>query len=109
MAFLLIPAFSILAQDQQWEKDGEIEDVEIEILRERQIVLPRANRNFEKVPPRPSEPIKPEITYQFRNLSFNVPDYKPNIRPLRLKQEDISKIYGNYVSVGFGNFSSPFL
>jgi hypothetical protein len=28
---------------------------------------------------------------------------------LRLKQEEISKIYGNYVSAGVGNYSSPFL
>lgn len=107
---LLVAENRLQAQDdKQWEKDGEIEDVEIEIVRERQIVLPRANRNFEKVPPRPFEPIKPEITYEFKNLNFNVPDFKANLRPLRLKQEEISKIYGNYISAGFGNFSSPFL
>lgn len=105
----LLSSYSAFAQDEQWERDGEIGDVEIEIVRERQIVLPRANRNFEKVPPRPSEPITPEITYEFKNLSFNAPDYQSNPRPLRLKQEDISKIYGNYVSAGFGNFSSPYL
>ncbi len=97
------------AQDEQWERDGEIKDVEIEILRDRQITLPRASRNFEKVPPRPSEPITPEITYEFRNLNFKVPGYQASIRPLRLKQEEIAKIYGNYVSVGFGNFASPYL
>lgn len=110
-AFLLMMLFSHLAfaQEDQWERDGEIGNVEIEIVRERQIVLPRANRNFEKVPPRPAEPIQPEITYEFRNLGFNVPDYQSNPRPLRLKQEDISKIYGNYVSAGFGNYASPYL
>ncbi|MEP2667481.1 MAG: hypothetical protein ABJH04_00715 [Cyclobacteriaceae bacterium] len=105
----LLSSYCAFAQDEQWERDGEIGDVEIEIVRERQIVLPRANRNFEKVPPRPSEPITPEITYEFKNLSFNAPDYQSNPRPLRLKQEDISKIYGNYISAGFGNFSSPYL
>ncbi|MEQ8364371.1 MAG: hypothetical protein RH948_15965 [Cyclobacteriaceae bacterium] len=109
MLLAILCAHTSFGQDEQWERDGEIGDVEIEIVRERQIVLPRANRNFEKVPPRPSEPIKPEITYEFRNLSFNVPDYQSNPRPLRLKQEDISKIYGNYVSAGFGNYSSPYL
>lgn len=105
----MLCAHESFAQDEQWERDGEIGDVEIEIIRERQIVLPRANRNFEKVPPRPSESIQPEITYEFRNLSFNAPDYQSNPRPLRLKQEEISKIYGNYVSAGFGNYSSPYL
>jgi len=94
---------------EQWERDGEIEDVEIEIVRERQIVLPKANRNFEKISPRPSEPIKPAIVYEFKNLNFSVPDYRSQIRPLRLKQEDIPKIYGNFVSAGFGNYSSPYL
>lgn len=111
--FVLIPILlasqQLLAQDEQWERDGEIKDVEIEILRERQITLPSASRNFEKVPPRPSEPIIPEITYEFRNLNFNVPEYRASIRPLRLKQEEIARIYGRYVSVGYGNYSSPYL
>ncbi|MEQ9414069.1 MAG: hypothetical protein RIF39_09570, partial [Cyclobacteriaceae bacterium] len=66
MLLAILCAHTSFGQDEQWERDGEIGDVEIEIVRERQIVLPRANRNFEKVPPRPSEPIKPEITYEFR-------------------------------------------
>ena len=103
----LIPTLGL--SQEQWESEGEIENVEIEIIKERQIVLPRANRNFEKVPPRPVEPINPEITYEFTNLKFNTSDYNPQIRPLRLKQEDISKIYGNYVSAGIGNYSSPYL
>ena len=103
----LLPTFGF-GQDR-WESEGEIENVEIEIIKERQIILPRANRNFEKVPPRPVEPIKPEITYELANLKFNISDYKPQIRPLKLKQEDISKIYGNFLSAGFGNYVSPYL
>ncbi len=102
-----IPSF-VIAQEQ-WETEGEIENVEIEILKERQIILPKANRNFEKIPPRPIEPIKPEITYGFANLKFNTSNYNPQIRPLKLKQEDISKIYGNYFSAGIGNYASPYL
>ncbi len=102
-----IAHFSLAQGQEQWE--GEIENVEIEILRERQITLPPANRNFEKVPPRPSEPIVPEIAYHLRDFKFEMPDYKPLLKPLRIKQEEISRIYGNYVSAGFGNFSSPYL
>jgi hypothetical protein len=106
--FLLLIPYIGFAQEQ-WESEGEIENVEIEIVKERQIVLPKANRNFEKVPPRPVEPINPEITYEFTNLKFNTSEYNPQIRPLKLKQEEISKIYGNYVSAGFGNYASPYL
>jgi hypothetical protein len=99
------------AQEKEKEKwgEGEIEKVEIEIVKERQIVLPKANRNFEKVPPRPVEPIKPEINYDFKNLNFTASDYNPAIRPLRLQQEQIAKLYGNYLSGGFGNYTSPLL
>lgn len=103
---ILLAVAPALAQE---EEAGELENVEVEIIKDRQIVLPKANRNFEKVPPRPVEPIKPEIVYEFKNLKFSSPDYNPVIRPMRLKQEAISKIYGNYLSAGFGNYSSPFL
>ncbi len=106
--FLLLIPYIGFAQEQ-WESEGEIENVEIEIVKERQIVLPKANRNFEKVPPRPIEPTNPEIRYEFTNLKFNTSEYNPQIRPLKLKQEEISKIYGNYVSAGFGNYASPYL
>lgn len=105
---MLVGALPGLAQPEKWG-EGEIETVEIEIVKEKQIVLPKANRNFEKVAPRPAEPIKPAITYDFTNLRFTTPDFNPSIRPLRLKQEEIPKIYGNYISAGVGNYLSPYL
>ena len=92
------------AQDQ-----GEIQKVEYEIIKDREIKLPQASRNFEKVPPRAAEPIKPEIVYNFKNLSFTTPDYNPSIRPMKLKTEAIGKTYGNYISAGYGNFASPYV
>src|SRR6478752_6106296 len=85
------------AQDPKWEEGGKIETVEIEIVKPREITLPKANRNFEKIAPRPSEPIKPPITYDFRAFSFQTPQISSPIRPLKLKQEGQSKLYGNYV------------
>ncbi|MFN7654402.1 MAG: hypothetical protein ACK5PC_14260 [Cyclobacteriaceae bacterium] len=95
---------SLYAQDQ-----GEIPNVEIVIEKNRQITLPPATRTFEKVPPRPAEPIKPEITYDFKNISFTASDYNPSIRPHKLKSPAIDKLNNNYVSAGFGNYTSPYL
>lgn len=96
-------------EKKKWGEEGEIAKVEIEIVKEKQIELRKANRNFEKVPPRPAEPIKPEITYEFKNLNFTTSEYNPSIRPLRLQQDPKEKLFGNYISGGFGNFSSPLL
>ncbi len=110
--FLAVCFLSFQAHGQEgWEKEGagEIKDVQYEIIVNKKITLPRAARNFEKVPPRPFEPIKPAITYESKNFRFVTPDYKPVIRPLKLKQEELSKVYGNYLSAGFGNYASFFL
>lgn len=108
---LLSLSLPLHAQDpkKQWTEDGAIENVEIEIVKEREIVLPQANRNFEKIPPRPSEPIKPPITYDFKSFSFEAPQINAQIRPLKLKQENPSNVYGGFVRVGYGNYTSPLL
>lgn len=105
--FLSISGYA--QQKKEWGGEGELESVEIEIVKERQITLPKASRNFEKIPPRPSEPIKPPITYDFRAFNFQTPQINSPVKPLKLKQEGQSKIYGNYVSAGFGNYASPYL
>src|SRR6267143_1287505 len=108
--FVVCTFFPVLLFGQQeWEKEGGIPSAEIQILKDRQITLPVADRNFDKIPPRPIEPVRPEIVYDFKNLRFATPDFNPAIRPLKLKQEDISKVYGNYVSAGYGNYASPYL
>lgn len=88
---------------------GEIESVQYEIVVEKKITLPQASRNYTKIPPRAVEPIKPEITYEFKNLNFKAGEFIPTIRPLRLQNESISKLYRNYVKAGFGNYTSPYL
>jgi hypothetical protein len=110
LVFLLC-SIDMSAQDpkKQWTEDGEIENVEIEIIKEREITLPPANRNFEKIPPRASEPIRPPITYDFKSFSFQAPQLNPQIRPLKLKQEDASNVYGGFLRLGFGNYTSPLL
>jgi hypothetical protein len=112
-SLLWLATVSFAQQEKPKEKEkwgeGEIEKVEIEIVKEREIVLPAANRNFEKVPPRPAEPIKPEITYDFKPLTFQISDFNPAIRPLRLQQEPLTRLYSNYISAGYGNYKSPLL
>ena len=110
LMMLLLVTIPSIAQDpkKQWT-DGEIENVEIEIVKEREITLPPADRNFEKIPPRPSEPIKPPIAYDFKSFSFQAPQINPQIRPLKLKRENPSEVYGGFLRVGYGNYSSPLL
>jgi hypothetical protein len=105
---ILLLVSSATLRAQEWG-DGEIKDVEIEIVKDRVITLPRANRLFDKISPRPAEAIKPEITYSFKGFNFTTPELNPVIRPLRLKQEDPTAAYRGYFSAGYGNYASPYL
>jgi len=107
---LLLPGLSHAQdKDKTWGEEGELESVEIEIVRERQISLPTVSRNFDKIPPKPSEPIRPPITYDFRAFNFQTPQISPLIRPLKLKDAAKSEVYGGYLTAGYGNYASPYL
>jgi hypothetical protein len=97
-----------LGQDPR-PAEAEMAPVEVEIVRERKIVLPEATRLFEKIPPRPTEPIKPEITYEFKAFQFSTPQANPVIRPLKLKTEQQDEAYKGFLSAGYGNYASPYL
>lgn len=105
--FIAIAPLQLLAQDD-WERDGEIEDVQIEIVKDREITLPEASRNFEKIPPLTTEGQKENIEYFYSNINFELPDLNVRMRPLRIRDEKLSKLYGNYVKAGFGNYTTPY-
>ena len=107
LAILLLTA--LYSQAQPPDGQGEIEKVEIEIIRDKQITLKKAERNFEKIPPRPAEPIKPAITYDLVNIPFTISEYNPSIRPLRAQSEVLPRLNGNYVAAGVGNFGSLYV
>ncbi|HEX6890606.1 MAG TPA: hypothetical protein VF141_07935 [Chryseolinea sp.] len=109
VGFLSVSLLYAQQPKKDWEGEGEIEDVTIEIVKERQITLPKANRNFEKIPPRASEPIKPPITYDFQSFNFRAPQINSQVRPLKLKAEGQSRVYGGFLRAGFGNYMSPLL
>lgn len=110
---IMIGACSVSSFAQKinnWEGDGEIESMEIEIVKDRQITLPKANRNFEKIPPKPSDAsIKAPVAYDFRSFSFQAPQINPVVRPLKLKPENPSNIYAGFLRIGYGNYASPLL
>ena len=97
----LIASIGLFAQD--------LPDVQIEIVNPLKVTLPKAERNFSKVPAMPSEPISPPITYDYSLVSFSTPSFSPAVRPLKIKPPQVTASSPNFVSVGFGNFNSPYL
>lgn len=98
----------VLAQDD-WDEEGEIEDTEVVIEKDRKIVLPPANRGYEKVAPLPIESNDEAQQYQFNNVEFIPPDVEPKLRVLTIKDQELKKLYGNYLKVGAGNYASSLI
>jgi len=97
------------AQPPVQRQGGELENVEIEIVKDRELKLPKAERNFEKIPPRPVESIRPNFQYDFQSFNFQAPQLTPQAKPLKLKAENSSDVFGGFLRAGYGNYASPLL
>jgi hypothetical protein len=98
------------AQAQGWEPEGgEIKSVEVVIVKDREIELPPANRIFDRIPPSPVVKASGPMQYQFMNFATAIPELNPRVRPLKLSDEEIAKLYGNYLKAGLGNYGTTYL
>ncbi len=102
-------SMALYSQDGWESNTGEIEDVEVQIIKDREITLLKANRNFEKINPTFSPVAPAKFEYKFQEFDFDIPDLTFRLRPLRIKNERLQKLYGGYLKAGFGNFGTPYL
>ncbi len=105
---VLFLMFTVLGARAQ-NPDAELKDVEIEIVKDREIVLPKASRNFEKVPPSSVERRADDLEYFFNSIHFQLPLLDIKMRPLRIRDPRLEKTYGNYVRAGLGNYGATYL
>lgn len=110
--FLVSSLFFVSVQawaQETWNEEGDIEDAEVIIEKDREIELPRANRNFERVPPLPVQKPQINVTYRFVDLSPALSDVSQEIRVLKIKEPPLPELFGNYAKAGFGNYITPYL
>lgn len=106
---ILFIAATMWASVAHAQSSGELENVEIEIVKERNVTLPEAERKFTKIAPFASEPISPPITYSFKPIEVQLPLANLTVRPLKLKKEADALVHRGQVSAAYGNFASPYL
>lgn len=96
-------------QDKNWEDGGQIENAKVVIEKDRELELPQAARNFEKIPPLPQSDGDELITYNFQNFHLNPGVVEPRIRVFTIKEDPLDKLYGNFIKAGIGNYLTPYL
>ncbi|MDH5602418.1 MAG: hypothetical protein OEY51_00670 [Cyclobacteriaceae bacterium] len=106
---VILPVF-LYGQDDDWVKsEGDLETVEIDVVGSKEIILPSVARLFDPVPPQPIARAKGELDYSFSNYAYEGAETSVVIRPRKIKAMSESKLYGNYVRAGYGNYNTPYL
>ncbi|MBD2768363.1 TonB-dependent receptor [Hymenobacter sp. BT664] len=87
-------------------KTGQIEEAEIEVVKERVNQLPEATRNFDKIK-LPAVP-KPErkVTYTFPDFQLPADRLAPSVKVLTIRAEEPVPLTGNFVKLGLGNYGT---
>lgn len=111
-SLVFVLAFGIVQQSfaqETWErKEGEIESAEVVISKERELTLPIANRNFQKIPPISLSGAFGKQQYNFVDVPFKIPVSVTRTRyPSVTPEKSTETNQYNHVKLGFGNFLSP--
>ncbi|AKQ45588.1 hypothetical protein TH63_07890 [Rufibacter radiotolerans] len=109
LSALLMLGFLPAAQAQTgWGEGTKLENTEIVVEKNRVLELPEANRNFEKFLIQPPKLGDRKVTYRYNE--YRLPEHYINLpmKVLTIQQEELTKLYGNYVKGGIGNYGTVY-
>ncbi|SFC68672.1 hypothetical protein SAMN05421780_10888 [Flexibacter flexilis DSM 6793] len=90
-------------------QNGEISDEEVVIIKEKELKLPEAVRNFEKVTIPLPVPAPTPQKYSFQTFGATLPAIDPRMSVVRLPEDELDKLYGTYLKGGLGNYGTTYL
>lgn len=99
---------AVIGQDN-WNQEGELEDSQVIIEKNRKIDLPKINRDFKKVPEIKSNQASLDVEFNSRQFIPNLNNLAPRIRVLTIQDEKLEKLYANQVKIGGGNYGASYL
>ncbi|MGM0582563.1 MAG: hypothetical protein ACQETL_17935 [Bacteroidota bacterium] len=112
LRYILIIIFflpiAVLGQDN-WDQEGDLEDSQVIIEKDRKIDLPQVNRDFKKVPEIKVNQSAFDVNFNSRQFIPNLNSLAPRIRVLTIQDEKLEKLYANQVKIGGGNYGASYL
>ena len=92
-----------------WDQEGDLEDSQVIIEKDRKIDLPQVNRDFKKVPEIKLNQSVFDVEFNSRQFIPNLSSLAPRIRVLTIQDEKLEKLYANQVKIGGGNYGASYL
>lgn len=112
LRYILIIIFFIplaaIGQDN-WNQEGDLEDSQVIIEKNRTIDLPRINRDFKRVPEIKNNQSALDVEFNSRQFIPNLNSLAPRIRVLTIQDEKLEKLYANQIKIGAGNYGASYL
>jgi len=112
LRYILIIIFflpiTVLGQDN-WNQEGDLEDSQVIIEKDRKIDLPQVNRDFKKVPEINRNQSSFDVEFNSRQFIPKLNSLAPRIRVLTIQDEKLEKLYANQVKIGGGNYGASYL
>jgi len=100
--------FGLFGQEN-WKQEGDLEDSQVIIEKDRKIDLPRVSRDFRKVPEIVSNQSPVQVDFNSRQFIPNLNNLTPRIRVLTVQDEKLEKLYANQIKIGAGNYGATYL
>ena len=101
-----VPTASAQTQPSKGKYKGNIEEAEIEIVKERVNQLPEATRNFDKVKLPAAPKTDRKVAYTFPEFRLPADRLAPSVKVLTIRAEEPAPLSGNFVKAAIGNYGT---
>ena len=106
LTYVILVSTQLMAQQGQ----GQLEEAEIVIRKDRRITLPPATRNFEKIPSLPVTESDTKQQYSFQSFQYKLNPLDPSFRTVNYQgNQRLNDLTSNFLKVGYGNYGTPYL
>ena len=102
----MAPTATAQGQPTKGKYKGNIEEAEIEIVKERVNLLPEAIRNFDKVKLPAPPKVERKVAYTFPDFRLPADRLNPSVKVLTIRAEEPAPLTGNFVKAAIGNYGT---
>ncbi|MDB5268186.1 MAG: hypothetical protein JWP58_1226 [Hymenobacter sp.] len=102
----VVPVATAQAQPTKGKYKGNIEEAEIEIVKERVNQLPEATRNFDKIKLPAPPKVERKVAYTFPDFRLPADRLTPSVKVLTIRAEEPTPLTGNFVKAAIGNYGT---
>ena len=85
----------------------EIESAEFIVEKDKDLKLPKRQRLFEHVKSSPTSASFDSLTFDLKEIPFEVRSYHPNLKVAQLEDPTKEEYYDHLINIGYGSYNTP--